>query len=120
MNTDEMHEMFEAMNPGELEEAIMYAMGELDFRRGSKHHKLFERAACDEVLMHIVDKYSHCIHDNQKGDRAMTTFEDLKPLFHQMSHDELQKTADWLVPDASDIAILTRAWDIKNHTERHM
>ena len=57
---------------------------------------------------------------NKKGDRAMTTFEDLKPLFHQMSHSELQKTADWLVPDASDIAILTRAWDIKNHTERHM
>ena len=27
----------------------------------------------------------------------MTTFEDLKPLFHQMSHSELQKTADWLV-----------------------
>ena len=48
----------------------------------------------------------------------MTTFEDLKPLFHQMSHSELQKTADWLVPDASDVAILTRAWDIKNHTER--
>ena len=50
----------------------------------------------------------------------MTTFEDLKPLFHQMSPNELQKTADWLVPDASDIAIMARAWDIKNHTERHM
>ena len=50
----------------------------------------------------------------------MTTFEDLKPLFHQMSPYELRKTADWLVPNASDIAIQTRAWDIKNHTERHM
>ena len=50
----------------------------------------------------------------------MTTFEAWKQLFPQMYHTELQKTADWLVPDASDIAILTRAWDIKNHTERHM
>ena len=50
----------------------------------------------------------------------MTTFEDLKPLFHQMSHDELQKTVEWLIPYASDIAILTRAWDIKNRTERRM
>ncbi|MBQ7648991.1 MAG: hypothetical protein IJS92_07970 [Paludibacteraceae bacterium] len=50
----------------------------------------------------------------------MTTFEDLKPLFREMSPYELQKTADWLVPDASDVAILARAWDIKNHTERHM
>ena len=29
----------------------------------------------------------------------MTTFEDLKPLFHQMSHDELQKTVEWLIRD---------------------
>ena len=50
----------------------------------------------------------------------MITFEDLKPLFHQMSPYELRKTADWLVPNASDIAIQTRAWDIKNHTEKHM
>ena len=47
-------------------------------------------------------------------------FEELKPLFDQMSLSELRKTADWLVPDASDIAVLTRAWAIRNHTEQHM
>ena len=50
----------------------------------------------------------------------MITFEDLKPLFHQMSYSELRKAGDWLVPNAADIGMQTGAWDIKNHTERHM
>jgi len=49
-----------------------------------------------------------------------TTFEQLKPLFAQMSPSELKKTADWLVPDASETAIRCRMWDIKNGTEQHM
>ena len=47
------------------------------------------------------------------------TFEEIKPLFHEMSLVELQKTADWLVPDASEIAIRTRLWDIENETVKH-
>jgi len=47
-------------------------------------------------------------------------FEELQPLFHQMSPGELRKTADWLVPDASEVAIRCRMWDINNGTEQHM
>ena len=54
----------------------------------------------------------------QVSDRPL--FEELKPLFELMNWRELRKTADWLVPDASDTMILIRAGDIRMGIEQHM
>ena len=33
---------------------------------------------------------------------------------------ERRKVIDWFICDASDTAVLARAWDIRNATEHHM
>ena len=49
-----------------------------------------------------------------------TTFEQLKPLFRQMSPYQLQLTANHLIPHATDLEALTcRKFDLVNQTERH-
>lgn len=48
MNTDEMHEMFEAMNPCELSKLIESAIWNLESRKG-----------CGEVLTELVDEFMH-------------------------------------------------------------
>ena len=48
------------------------------------------------------------------------TFEQLKPLFRQMSPYQLSLAANHLIPYATDeISLMTRRWDLLNHTERH-
>lgn len=59
MNTDEMHEMFEAMNPCELSNLIESAMEELDFRRDSDHFSLATKDECDEALTKLADEFIH-------------------------------------------------------------
>ena len=69
--------------------------------------------ACGDPAASAIPTTTSCV-------GGPTTFEQLKPLFAQMSPSELKKTADWLVPDASETAIRCRMWDIKNGTEQHM
>jgi len=40
-------------------------------------------------------------------------FEELKPLFQLMHRAERRKTADWLIGDASEIAVNLRMADLK-------
>ena len=49
------------------------------------------------------------------------TFEEIKPLFRQMSPMELTRTANHLIEYATDEAMLgCRRWDLLNGTEQHM
>ncbi len=59
MNTDEMHEMFEAMNPRELGVAVELAMSELEFRRDSHHFSFVTREQCGEALTGLADLFIH-------------------------------------------------------------
>lgn len=48
------------------------------------------------------------------------TFEQIKPLFRQMSPYQLALTANHLIPHATDLEALTcRKFDLINQTERH-
>ena len=59
MNTDEMKEMFEAMNPRELREAVELAMLELVFRRESDDFSSATQEKCGEILTALADEYIH-------------------------------------------------------------
>ena len=49
------------------------------------------------------------------------TFEELKPLFRQMSPYQLSLTANHLIPYATDIEALTcRKYDLVTGVEKHM
>ena len=44
----------------------------------------------------------------------------IRQLLAELPLTERRKVIDWFIGDASDTAVLARAWDIRNATEQHM
>lgn len=59
MNTDEMQEMFEAMNPCELSNLIESAMWNLESRKGCDFLSTATREKCGEALTELADEFIH-------------------------------------------------------------
>lgn len=51
---------------------------------------------------------------------SAVTFEDVKKILYNMLPSERRKVADYLVCDASELAVRMRYCDIVNQTEQHM